>query len=596
MLNSLMFDQIIVFAVILATLVMFLINRLRFDLVAVSALLVLALTRIIKPDHVFDGFANPAVITIADVMIISSVLRKAGVVDELTRFLARHIKKPFTQLVALTSAVAASSGLVNDTGALGVFMPVALQLARRGKTSPSRLLMPLSFSAFLGGLLTLIGTPPNIIIANYRATLGHKAFGMFAFTPVGAGVAAAGLGFMWLASGFLVPRRRAAGNSEDPLNIASYVTEAQLGEGSPYIGVSLGQIESEIDATFAVIGLVRDDKPLNAPPRYSILRAGDILIIEADAENLQIVLDEAKLTLSESKTLAEQFILSKEINVVECIVGAESRLIGRSATTMRLRQRFGVNLLALSRKGKRMQGRPSDTAMRTGDVLLIQGDGQLLADELPRLGCLPLIERDLRLGKPSRIMLALGIFLIAIIAAASSYVATPIAFTAAILAMVLTGLISPRELYEDIEWPIIVLLGAIIPIGGALESTGGAALIAHGLTGLAHHIPAWSLIGLLLIVTMLLSNVINHAATAVLMAPIAADVAHSLNVSADPLLMAIAVGASLPFLTPIGHPCNLLVMGPGGYKFGDYARLGMPLTIITAIVAVPLLLVVWPLH
>lgn len=591
-----MFDQIIVFAVILATLVMFLINRLRFDLVAVSALLVLALTRIIKPDHVFDGFANPAVITIADVMIISSVLRKAGVVDELTRFLARHIKKPFTQLVALTSAVAASSGLVNDTGALGVFMPVALQLARRGKTSPSRLLMPLSFSAFLGGLLTLIGTPPNIIIANYRATLGHKAFGMFAFTPVGAGVAAAGLGFMWLASGFLVPRRRAAGNSEDPLNIASYVTEAQLGEDSPYIGVSLGQIESEIDATFAVIGLVRDDKPLNAPPRYSILRAGDILIIEADAENLQIVLDEAKLTLSESKTLAEQFIISKEINVVECIVGAESRLIGRSATNMRLRQRFGVNLLALSRKGKRMQGRPSDTAMRTGDVLLIQGDGQLLADELPRLGCLPLIERDLRLGKPSRIMLALGIFLIAIIAAASSYVATPIAFTAAILAMVLTGLISPRELYEDIEWPIIVLLGAIIPIGGALESTGGAALIAHGLIGLAHHIPAWSLIGLLLIVTMLLSNVINHAATAVLMAPIAADVAHSLNVSADPLLMAIAVGASLPFLTPIGHPCNLLVMGPGGYKFGDYARLGTPLTIITAIVAVPLLLVVWPLH
>ncbi|HQT67297.1 MAG TPA: SLC13 family permease [Acetobacteraceae bacterium] len=591
-----MFDQIIVFAVILATLVMFLINRLRFDLVAVSALLVLALTRIIKPDHVFDGFANPAVITIADVMIISSVLRKAGVVDELTRFLARHIKKPFTQLVALTSAVAASSGLVNDTGALGVFMPVALQLARRGKTSPSRLLMPLSFSAFLGGLLTLIGTPPNIIIANYRATLGHKAFGMFAFTPVGAGVAAAGLGFMWLASGFLVPRRRAAGNSEDPLNIASYVTEAQLGADSPFIGVSLGQIETEIDATFAVIGLVRDDKPLNAPPRYSILRAGDILIIEADAENLQIVLDEAKLTLSESKTLAEQFIISKEINVVECIVGAESRLIGRSATTMRLRQRFGVNLLALSRKGKRMQGRPSDTAMRTGDVLLIQGDGQLLADELPRLGCLPLIERDLRLGKPSRIMLALGIFLIAIIAAASSYVATPIAFTAAILAMVLTGLISPRELYEDIEWPIIVLLGAIIPIGGALESTGGAALIAHGLIGLAHHIPAWSLIGLLLIVTMLLSNVINHAATAVLMAPIAADVAHSLNVSADPLLMAIAVGASLPFLTPIGHPCNLLVMGPGGYKFSDYARLGTPLTIITALVAVPLLMFVWPLH
>ncbi|HQU01281.1 MAG TPA: SLC13 family permease, partial [Acetobacteraceae bacterium] len=309
-----MFDQIIVFAVILATLVMFLINRLRFDLVAVSALLVLALTRIIKPDHVFDGFANPAVITIADVMIISSVLRKAGVVDELTRFLARHIKKPFTQLVALTSAVAASSGLVNDTGALGVFMPVALQLARRGKTSPSRLLMPLSFSAFLGGLLTLIGTPPNIIIANYRATLGHKAFGMFAFTPVGAGVAAAGLGFMWLASGFLVPRRRAAGNSEDPLNIASYVTEAQLGADSPFIGVSLGQIETEIDATFAVIGLVRDDKPLNAPPRYSILRAGDILIIEADAENLQIILDEAKLTLSESKTLAEQFIISKEIN------------------------------------------------------------------------------------------------------------------------------------------------------------------------------------------------------------------------------------------------------------------------------------------
>ncbi|MCU4160062.1 SLC13 family permease [Acidiphilium sp. AL] len=588
--------QMIVFTVIGGSLVLFLTGLIRYDLVAVLALMVLAVSHVLKAKQVFTGFANPAVITIASVLVMGHALWQSGVVDFIAKWLGRVARSPGSQMVALTGTEALCSALINDTGALGVFMPVAIRLARKSETSPSRFLMPLSFSAFLGGMTTLIGTPPNIIIAAYRGQLGHGNFTMFSFTPVGAGVAVAGLVFMALASRFLVPERQSGKGEDEHYGIAKYLTEAEIDKDSPFAGKTLGELEAKVEADFAVVGLVRGDDRRLAPRPHQRLAAGDRLVIEAGADNLTALLDAAKLTLAEDKEIEDDFLKSKDIEVVECIVQPGSRLVGRSARSLGLRRRYGVNLLAVARHGERIKGRYSDIPLVAGDVLLLQGDADTLDEVMTRLDCLPLAERDIRLGKPTRIVTALGIFAAAIVLAATNALATDVAFTCGALAMVLARLISVRDIYDAIEWPVIILLGAIIPVGQALQQTGGAKTIAGLFVALAHHMPPFGIIAVMLLGTLLLSNAVNHAATAVLMAPVAAGVAHGMHVGVDPLLMAVAVGASAPMLIPTGHPCNVLVMGPGGYKFSDYWRLGLPLSLVVMAVAVPLIMLVWPLH
>jgi di/tricarboxylate transporter len=589
-------DQIIVFAVIFCCLVLFLSNIIRYDLVAVLALMVLAVTHVLTSKQVFLGFANPAVITVAAVLIMGQALWHSGVVDFIAKWLGRVAQTARTQLIALTGAEAISSAFINDTGALGVFMPVALQLARKGETSPSRFLMPLSFSAFLGGMTTLIGTPPNIIIAAYRGQLGHGNFTMFSFTPVGAGIAVAGLSFMALFSRFLVPERQSGQAPNASEGVAKYLTEVVVGDDSPFVDHTLGDMQAKVDADFIVVGLIRGEDRRVSPGREQILRSGDRLVIEAYAENLTTLLDTAKLTLAADKAIEEDFLASNDINIAECIIQPGSRLVGRSAAALRLRQVQGVNLLAVARRGQRIKGRHSEVPLAAGDVLLLQGDAETLAAVMARIGCLPLVERDIRLGKPTRVFTALAIFIVTIILASANILATDVAFSCGALAMVLARLISVRDIYDAVEWPVIVLLGAIIPVGQALQQTGGAKTIASLFVDLAHHLPSFGIVGALMIGTLLLSNVVNHAATAVLMAPVAAGVAQGLHVGVDPLLMAVAIGASVPMLIPTGHPCNVLVMGPGGYKFSDYWRLGLPLSLLTLIIGVPLIMLVWPLH
>ncbi len=589
-------DQMIVFAVIGATLVLFLTNIIRYDLVAVLALMVLAMTHVLKPDAVFAGFANPAVITVASVLIMGHAMWQSGVVDLLAKWLGRAAKTPSGQLIALTGAEAVSSALINDTGSIGVFMPVAIQLARRSGTSVSRFLMPLGFSAFLGGMTTLIGTSPNIIIAAYRGQLGNGGFTMFSFTPVGAGVAVAGLVFMALFSRFLVPERQSAKGQDEHYGMAKYLTEAELPAGSPFDGKTIGELEEAIEASFAIIGLVHGADRRVAPRRHHRMQAGDHLVIEADADNLTILLDTAKLTLASDKDIEDDFLKSNDIDIVECVVQPESRLIGKSAASLGLRRWYGVNLLAVARQGERIKGRHSAIPLQASDILLLQGDAETLDEVMTQLGCLPLAERAIRVGKPARIATALGIFAVAITLAAARVLPSDVAFASGALAMVLARLISPRAVYDAVEWPVIVLLGAIIPVGQALQQTGGAKTIAALFIDVAHHLPSFGVVALMLLVTMILSNVVNHAATAVLMAPVAVGVAHGLHIGIDPLLMAVAVGAALPMVVPTGHQCNILVMGPGGYRFGDYWRLGLPLSVVSLVVAVPLIMLVWPLH
>jgi di/tricarboxylate transporter len=594
---ALSFDQGVVFAILLATLVLFVWGRWRYDLVAVAALLGVFLAGLVPADQVFLGFGHPAVITVAAVLVLSRGLLNAGVVAALSRHLERVGSRPTLQVAALTAIVILFSGFMNNVGALALLMPVAIWMSRQSGRSPSLLLMPLAFGSLLGGLITLIGTPPNIIIALYRAETGAPAFGMFDFAPVGAPVALAGLLFITLLGWRLTPRREAQSTPGDLFEIEGYISEVVVPEDSRFIGKTIyhltSEMEKETDAV--VVDLVRSHRHNPAPPWFEIIEVGDVLMVEAAPEELKELIDGLGLELVVGKGHSEATLGAGEIRLMEAVIVPDSPLVGKTAAGLNLGLDHGINLLAIARRGRQLQRRLRQTTLIAGDILLLQGADQSLKAMLKKFRCLPLAERGLRIGQPRKVALAVAIFAAAMAFSALDLMPVQIAFTAACVMMVLAGLLPLKEIYESIDWSVIVLLGAMFPLGHALESTGGAQLIADGLLQLSHGSSPMLILTMLVVGTMLLSNVVNNAAAAVLMAPIAITLAHNLSVSVDPLLMAVAVGASCAFMTPVGHQSNALVMAPGGYLFGDYWRLGLPLSVIVTVVAVPLIHHFWPM-
>lgn len=588
-------DQSIVFAILLGTLILFIWGRWRYDIVALAALLLVFIAGLVPAGEVFLGFGHPAVITVAAVLVISRGLLNAGVVDSLSRYLAQVGNNPTLQVAALTGIVILCSGFMNNVGALALLMPVAIWMSRQSRRSPSLLLMPLAFGSLIGGLTTLIGTPPNIIIATYRTQTGADPFGMFAFAPVGLGVAAAGLVFIALIGWRLSPRRDSGADGEGLFQIQDYISEVRVPPKAKIVGQTLYHLTSEMekDMDAVVVGLVRGKQQKPAPAWYDVIEADDILLVEATSEDLQSLIDELGLELAENKTAHLGALESDDIRVIEAVITPHSQMPGNTAAGMRLRSNFEVNLLAVARQGQRLKTRIGQTRFAVGDILLLQGKESSFKETLAALGCLPLAERGIRLFKPRNILMAVSIFGAAMVLASLNILPVQMAFLAAALTMIVVGLISANEIYDSIDWPIIVLLGAMFPLGHALETTGGAQLIAAKMLLLSGQLPPWGSLAVLMISTMLLSNVVNNAAAAVLMAPIALSLASAMAVSADPLLMAVAIGASCAFLTPIGHQSNALVMAPGGYKFGDYWRMGLPLSVIVVVVAVPLIVLFW---
>jgi di/tricarboxylate transporter len=490
---------------------------------------------------------------------------------------------------------AVCSAFMNNVGALALLLPVALRTAGAAGRPASQLLMPLSFGSLLGGLTTLIGTPPNIIIANFRAAETGRAFAMFDFTPVGITLALTGIAFIGLFGWRLLPLRHEQRDETVPhFNIEGYITEVRLPESSPYVGRRLVDLEALGQGDVAVVALERREHRMLAPSAYLSLQAGDILILEAGTAGLKRVVEEAALDRLGSADLTAASLGSEQVGLTEAVITQGSRLEGRTARGLRLHTRFGVNLLGVSRQGQQILERVGRVPLKAGDVLLLQGERAALPDTLASLGCLPLAERDIELAPPGAGPLAPAVFGIAVLLTAVGIAAPQIAFVAAVAVLVLAGKITLRQLYDWIDWPIVVLLGALIPLGAALEATGGSAVIARPILTLGGQAPLWVVLALLMAVTMLLSDIMNNAATAVLMAPIGITVAQGLGLAVDPFLMAVAVGASSTYLTPIGHQSNLLVMGPGGYHFGDYWRMGLPLDLILIAVAVPMILLVWP--
>ncbi|WP_278412217.1 SLC13 family permease [Stutzerimonas kunmingensis] len=612
-------EQLIVFGVLAATLVLFVWNRWRYDLVALGALLACALTGVVPADEVFSGIGHPAVISVAAVLVLSRGLLNAGVVDSVARRLMQVGERPWAQVAALTGIVALSSGFMNNVGALALFMPVAIWMSRQSGRSPSYLLMPLAFGSLLGGTLTLIGTPPNLIIAGYRAEAGEAPFGMFAFLPVGAAVTVAGVLFIALVGWRLVPRRQEQEGNGDLFEISAYLTEVRVPESCKYAGRTLHALINAVkdEADVQVIALVRGDERQRMPSTYEVLREGDILLVEADSDSLKALLDVTGVELAanvdeqEDKAQNEQKAAEQalederteknhksrhgELTLAEAIISPGSILVGTTASGLDLRERHGVNVLAVARQGQRLRQRLGKIRFATGDILLLQAREDALQSSLNSLGCLPLASRGLSITTPRNVLLASAIFAITLATIAFGLVPAATALVTGALVMILVGLIPMGRIYDSIDMPVIVLVAAMLPVGEALESSGGSQLIAETLLELGQSLPAAATLALLMVAVMLISNVVNNAAAAVLAAPVAISLARGMDVSADPFLMAVAIGASCAFLTPIGHQSNTLVMAPGGYRFGDYWRLGLPLSILVVLCAVPAILWIWPL-
>lgn len=589
-------DKWIIFGTLFLTLVLFISGRWRYDIVALIALLIVSISGIIPAEKTFSGFGNPAVITVAAVLVLSKGLQNSGIIDLIGQKLL-GIKGGITaQLAVLTPLVAFMSAFMNNVGALALFLPVVLDLARKKNLQASSLLMPLAFASLLGGMTTLIGTPPNIIASTYRQQVTGEPFGMFDFTPVGLAVAVAGLLFIILIGWRLIPRRESKDIDPQLFDIENYITEVRIPPESKLVDKAIREIREFSQTSTTIISILRDNKQRMEPSPLTKLRAGDILVISADTAMIKQLVQLAGVVLVGCKEINQKDIEFDDLTLWEVVVAPNSMMIGGTVRSINLRAEHAVNLLAVSRQGIVLRTRMDNIHFKVGDVLLLQGHTSTFKETIDTLGCLPLAGRSLTIKPGRKFLPMLVIFMTALLISALGWLPIQISLTAAVVITVITKIVTLREAYAAIDWPILILLGAMIPVGEALETTGAAQLIANGLLNISNHFPPVISLIIILVATMFLSDLINNAATVVLMAPIGISVATGMGVAIEPYLIAVAIGASCAFLTPIGHQCNTLVLGPGGYKFGDYWRMGIIVELIVVIVSIPLILIIWPFH
>lgn len=587
-------DQSILFALLVAVFVLLIWGRWRYDLVAFMALLVGLVTGVIPVEQAFSGFGHPATAIIALVLIISRGLSNSGAIELLARFVVSGTRKLGTHISVMAALAAGLSAIMNNVAALALLMPVDIQAAKKAKRSPALSLMPLSFASILGGMITLIGTPPNIIIAEFRNEALGEPFSMFDFAPVGIACAVVGVAYVALIGWRLLPGGRGEEDSGKALfELADYIAELKVPEGAAVIGKRVRELDdlaasSDVD----IVGLIRKGRRMPGFARVVEVQAGDILVVEAHPDSIEDALGGMGL---EYIGTGKDILKDEDLELQEVVVPESSSLAGRSVLSLRLLYRYRVALVGVSRGGKRFREHVRKLVIHPGDVLLLLGAGERLGDVINRLGLLPLADRGSRVIQRQKAWIAVGIFMTAIVTASLGLIYLPIALGCVAAVYVLLNIVPLREVYQSVEWSVIVLLGCMIPIGSALQSTGGTGLIADGIVGLSAGYSPAVVLTILVVITMTLSDVMNNTATAVIAAPVGLEVATRLGVNPDPFLMGVAVAASCAFLTPIGHKNNILIMGPGGYRFGDYWRMGLPLEIIIIAVSVPVIMWVWPL-
>ncbi|KAB0570886.1 SLC13 family permease [Brucella pituitosa] len=586
-------QQILSFAVIILMMGAFIWGKFRYDIVALCSLLLAVGVGVVPFDKAFTGFSDDIVIIVGSALIVSAGVARSGLMQEAVQRFLPEMNSVRLQLAVLVAIVTVLSAFVKNVGALAIMIPVAFQFARRSNVSPSTFLMPMAFGALLGGLMTQVGTSPNIVVSRIRGEMVGEPFTMFDFTPVGAVLAVVGLIYL-VTFYWLVPQRaRESVSLDEAIKIKNYASEARILKNSPMVGKRITDLIKPAEGEAMVTAIIRKKQRMTPLPD-TVLAEGDVVLLEGDPKALDLVVNSGKLTLSENRNPSDTSG-STDIEVVEAVIGKNSRLVGLTAQRLDLYSRYEVNLLAVSRPGERITERLSEVILGFGDVVVLQGRQAALSAYLPEFELLPLARRKLMLGSVRRGLIPLAILIAAIGATALSLVPVAVAFFAAAVSMLLFKVIPINEVYDEIDGPILVMLAALIPVSDALRTTGGTELIAEGLASIGHQLPPAGALALILVTAMMVTPFLNNAATVLVMAPIATSFASGLGFKPEAFLMAVAIGAGCDFLTPIGHQCNTLVMGPGGYKFSDYPRLGLPLSIIIALATVPALMFFWPL-
>ena len=589
------FDQTAILSILVVVLGLFLWGKWRYDIVALTALFTSVLFGVVPDELIFSGFGHPATITVALVLILSSGLAKSGAVERIAKLVDPIASIPPLHTAALIFIVAFFSMFMNNVGALALLMPVAIQSTIKAGRSPGTILMPLSFGSILGGMVTLIGTPPNIIIASYRYKILNKPFEMFDFAPVGGTVTLVGLLFIVLIGWRLVKIRKSTSGLE-LFDIEGYLFEVKVPQDSPLTEINISELEKILfKSDIGLVSLIHKNQKYPIAPKKHQLTANDLLLLEASQEDIDKFVSKYNLDLVGADSARDAILHSKDTIAMEAVVAPGSRIEGKTVEQIRFRHYLGVNLLAVSRQGKSYHGRLREFKFNAGDAILIHGEEEYVEDVISKLGCYPLAERTLEFGKRKLMIPSIAIFVSAIALAVFGIIPIQLSLGIAVVAMALMDIIPVRDLYKSVDWSVIVLLGAMIPVGNALEHTGATRLLADLLIKSSGNVPVIVTLAIILIITMTLSDILNNAATAILMAPIAKSVAEVFGASPDPFLMAVAIGSSCAFLTPIGHQNNALILGPGGYQFGDYWRMGLPLEIIIVAVAVPIIPIFWPL-
>lgn len=588
------YEQTLLFALLGLVFGLLVWGRIRYDLVAFSALIIAVIAGVVPADRAFMGFGQEAVVIIALVLIVSRAMTNSGAVELVARLVISAGRPLSTHIGIMTVVGAALSAIINNVAALVMLMSLDIEAAEKGKRSISSSLMPLSFATILGGMITLIGTPPNIVVSQFRERTLGAPFTMFDFTPVGLVCTVVGIAFVALVGWRLLPSASAGATAGAHQEKGLFVAEAAVGEDSKSVGKTqddLMGLAEEHDTS--LLGLVRNGRRLPGFSASTELRAGDLLVLEGDPKSIEAFIGAAGLETPGAPDHGG--LRGRSLTLIEAIVPDNARMVGRTANSLRLRNRRGVALLGVSRQGKRFRDRVRQLVIQPGDVVLLIGPESRVNDVAEWLGVLPLAERSHSVVQRGKALFSVGVFAAAIAASVIGLFPLAIGLALVVGIYAMFNIVGPREVYESVEWPIIVLLGSLIPLGLALEDSGGTLLIANAILSMTGALPTWAILTLLMIVTMTLSDFLNNVATALIAAPVGLSIAQALEVSPDPFLMAVAVAASCAFLTPIGHKNNTIIMGPGGYRFGDYWRMGLPLELLIVAVAVPAILVFWPL-
>ncbi|PBB96161.1 SLC13 family permease [Mesorhizobium sp. WSM3862] len=586
--------QILSFAVTFVMMAAFVWGRYRYDLVAAAALLLALAVGIVPFDKAFSGFSDDIVIIVGSALLVSAGIARSGIMELAIARFAPKLSGVRSQLALLVIVVTCLSAFVKNIGALAIMIPIAFQFARRSGTSPSIFLMPMAFGSLLGGLMTQVGTSPNIVVSRVREQLTGTAFTMFDFAPVGAAVAAAGmiflLSFYWL----LPVREKLGGALNEALDIKDYLTEARVVGDSTVLGKTVADVMKLAGGDAVVTSILRNRTMRMTPLPDAVLKVNDILLLEGDPAALDRLVSQGKLSVTGDRVNEE--VTTSEMVAIEAVIGESSPLIGWTAQRLALYDRFNVNLLAVSRRGQRLDRRLAKVELRLGDVVVLQGNATTMPETLRGLGCLPLAERPILLGSVRKGIVPVVILALAMLTTAVGLLPVPVAFFAAAVGIVLFKVIPLRDVYQSLDGPILVMLAVLIPVSDSLRTTGATALVAAELARFGTILPAPGALTLILVAAMAVTPFLNNAATVLVMAPVASEFAADLGYRPEAFLMAVAIGAGCDFLTPIGHQCNTLVMGPGGYRFSDYPRLGLPLSFLVVIVAVPMLAIVWPMN